>query len=51
MAKVQKFEELKIWQIAREVAKCLYDSPKSKDATIKMKSLKPETFNFELSDE
>ena len=24
MAKVQKFEELKIWQIAREIAKCVY---------------------------
>ena len=22
MAKVQKFEELKIWQVAREIAKC-----------------------------
>ena len=25
MAKVQKFEELKIWQVAREIAKCVYE--------------------------
>ena len=29
MAKVQKFEELKIWQVAREVAKRVYELTRS----------------------